>query len=466
MKLSVSSLIFALLFSFLLETSASTDENFLQCLTLHSGNDSISKLIYTSSNSSYSAVLKFDIRNTGFSTPSTPKPQVIVTPSLISHIQATLNCSLKHGLQVRVRSGGHDYEGLSYVSPVPFGLLDLINLRNISVDIENSFAWVQSGATVGEVYYWIASKSRTLGFPAGLCRTMGIGGHFSGGGYGTMMRKYGLAADNVLDTHLIDVKGGGGGSFGVIVAWKIQLVPVPSNVTMFTVKRNLEQNATKILHRWQYVADKFDTDLFIRVVMTGINSCQEGNRTMQASFNSLYLGGKDKLLPLMQEKRTEMSWIQSMVYFAGFSSEQSPDILLTRGPSILYFKGKSDYVKNPIPEIGLEGIWQRLYEKEASTAMLILTPYGGRSEISESSIPFPHRAGNIYKIQHLVSWSEEENAAPEKYVNWIRRLYDYMTPYVSQSPREAYLNYRDLAIGKNNEGNTSSSQASIWGCWM
>ncbi|KAM4101470.1 hypothetical protein ACB094_05G146300 [Castanea mollissima] len=448
MKLSVSSLIFALLFSFLLETSASTDENFLQCLSLHSGNDSISKLIYTSSNSSYSAVLKFDIKNTGFSTPSTPKPQVIVTPSLISHIQATLNCSLKHGLQVRVRSGGHDYEGLSYVSPVPFGLLDLINLRNISVDIENSFAWVQSGATVGEVYYWIASKSRTLGFPAGLCRTMGIGGHFSGGGYGTMMRKYGLAADNVLDTHLIDVK----------------------------VKRNLEQNATKILHRWQYVADKFDTDLFIRVVLTGINSSQEGNRTMQASFNSLYLGGKDKLLPLMQEsfpelglvseERTEMSWIQSMVYFAGFSSEQSPDILLTRGPSILYFKGKSDYVKNPIPEIGLEGIWQRLYEKEAATAMLILTPYGGRSEISESSIPFPHRAGNIYKIQHLVSWSEEENAAPEKYVNWIRRLYDYMTPYVSQSPREAYLNYRDLAIGKINEGNTSSSQASIWGCWM
>ncbi|XP_065630281.1 tetrahydroberberine oxidase [Quercus suber] len=492
MKLSVSSHVFALFFSFLLETSASTDENFLQCLTLHSGNDSISKLIYTSSNSSFSAVLKFDIRNTRFSTPSTPKPQVIVTPLLISHVQATLNCSLKHGLQVRVRSGGHDYEGLSYVSPVPFVLLDLINLRTISVDIENSFAWVQSGATVGEVYYWIANKSRTLGFPAGLCRTMGVGGHFSGGGYGTMMRKYGLAADNVLDAHLIDVKGrfldrksmgedlfwairgGGGGSFGVIVAWKIQLVPVPSNVTVFTVKRNLEQNATKILHRWQYVADKFDTDLFIRVVLTGVNSSQEGNRTVQASFNSLYLGGKDKLLPLMQESFpelglvsedcTEMSWIQSMVYFAGFSSEQSPDILLTRGPSILYFKGKSDYVKNPIPEIGLEGIWQRFYEKEAASAMLILTPYGGRmSEISESSIPFPHRAGNIYKIQHLVSWSEQENAAPEKYVNWIRRLYDYMAPYVSQSPREAYLNYRDLDIGTNNEGNTNYSQASIWG---
>ena len=127
---------------------------------------------------------------------------------------------------------------------------------------------------------------------------------------------------------------------------------------------------------------------------------------MQASFNSLYLGGKDKLLPLMQESFlelglmsedcTEMSWIQSMVYFARFSSEQSPNILLTRDPSILYFKGNFDYVKNPIPRIRLEGIWQRFYEKEAAIATLILPSYGGRmSEISESLIPFPHRASNI-----------------------------------------------------------------------
>ncbi|KAK7831466.1 tetrahydroberberine oxidase-like [Quercus suber] len=492
MKLSVSPLVFALLFSFLLENSASIDENFIQCLTLHSGNDSISKLIYTSSNSSYSSILKSSIRNTRFSTPSTPKPQVIVTPLLVSHIQETLNCSQKQGLQVRVRSGGHDYEGLSYASPVPFVILDLINFRNISVDVKNSFAWVQSGATLGELYYWIANKSRTLGFPAGVCPTIGVGGHFSGGGYGTLLRKYGLAADNVIDAHLIDVegrfldrksmgedlfwaiRGGGGASFGVIVEWKIQLVPVPSNVTVFTVNKNLEQNATKILHRWQYVADKFDTDLFIRVILSAVSSSQKGNRTVQASFNSLFLGGKDKLLPLMQksfpelglvsEDCTEMSWLQSILYFAGFPSGLSPDILLNRDPSITYFKAKSDYVKNPIPEVGLEGIWQRLLEKEAAAALLILSPYGGRmNEISESSIPFPHRAGNIYKIQHLVYWTEEGTVASEKYISWIRRLYDYMAPYVSKSPREAYINYRDLDIGTNNISNTSHSQASIWG---
>ncbi|CBI31072.3 unnamed protein product, partial [Vitis vinifera] len=44
------------------------------------------------------------------------------------------------------------------------------------------------------------------------------------------------------------------------------------------------------------------------------------------------------------------------------------------------------------------------------------------------------------------------------------RLYSYMVPYVSKSPRAAYLNYRDLNIGTNsNKGNTSYAQASIWG---
>ena len=39
-----------------------------------------------------------------------------------------------------------------------------------------------------------------------------------------------------------------------------------------------------------------------------------------------------------------------------------------------------------------------------------------------------------------------------------------MTPYVSKKPRAAYLNYRDLVLGTNNDkGPTSYAQASIWG---
>ena len=38
-----------------------------------------------------------------------------------------------------------------------------------------------------------------------------------------------------------------------------------------------------------------------------------------------------------------------------------------------------------------------------------------------------------------------------------------MTPYVSNSPRAAYLNYRDLDLGTNDDNDTSYSQAEKWG---
>ncbi|RVW80136.1 Berberine bridge enzyme-like 26 [Vitis vinifera] len=167
----------------------------------------ISGVFYTPTNSSYAYVLQSYIQNLRFMSSTTPKPSFIVASSHVSHVQATIICCKIHGLQLRIRSGGHDYDGLSYVSDVPFVILDMFNLREVSVDIENEWAWVQSGATMGELYYRIAEKSNLYGFPAGVCPTVGVGGHFSGGGYGNMMRKYGLSVDNVLDAQIVDANG-------------------------------------------------------------------------------------------------------------------------------------------------------------------------------------------------------------------------------------------------------------------
>ncbi|XWS74767.1 hypothetical protein CRYUN_Cryun01aG0025800 [Craigia yunnanensis] len=481
------------LFSLSGATVAHSHEDFLHCLYLNSANSSsISKVIYTPNNSSYSSILNVSIQNTRFSTPATPKPSFIITPLKTSHIQATIKCSKKHGLQTRIRSGGHDFEGLSYISQVPFVILDLLNFRAVEVDTKNKVAWVESGATIGELYYRIAEKSKTLAFPAGVCHTVGVGGHFSGGGYGILIRKYGLAADHVIDAHLIDVngrildrksmgedlfwaiRGGGGNTFGIVLAWKVKLVSIPAVVTVFTVNRNLEQNVTKILHRWQYIAHKLPDDIFTDVTITKVNSSQEGKKTIQAAFKVLFLGGVDNLIPLIQDRFPElgllkedciqMSWVESILYFGGVS-RKSLDILLDRNalPRTI-FKGKSDYVKEPIPESGFEGIWSKFFEKDAEASLMMMVAFGGKMDaIPETELPYPHRVGNLYQASYLVGWSKEEDPESQKYISWIRRLYSYMATYVSKSPREAYFNYRDLDIGTNNNGYTSYAQASIWG---
>ncbi|KAE8694260.1 FAD-binding Berberine family protein [Hibiscus syriacus] len=399
-------------------------QSFLQCLSLRSNDSSISKLIFTRTNSSYGSVLDSTLWNLRFNSTNTPKPLVIVTPTQISHIQATIHCSRKHGLQTRTRSGGHDYEGLSSIAKVPFIIIDLVHFRSVDVDVENRIAWVQSGASLGELYYRIAEKSTKLAFPAAVFHTIGVGGHISGGGFGLLLRKYGLAADNVLDAQFIDVngrvldrksmgedlfwaiRGGGGGSFGIVLSWKLSLVPVPANVTVFSVTRVLEQNATEVVHRWQYIARDLPDEVYSTVILRGINSTQDGRKTVLAIFSSLFLGTINELLPLMEQRFpelgltrqncTEMSYIQSLMVNNGLPN-QPLEILLnwtSRVPIVSpSYKAKSDYVKEPISVTGLNGLFSRLTDETAALTTIVFVAFGGiMDRIPENATPFPHRA--------------------------------------------------------------------------
>ena len=104
--------------------------------------------------------------------------------ALCPRSKGAVRCSRILGLQIKVKSGGHDYEGLSYVSAAsaPFMVVDMINFREVTIDEKAKTARVQAAATLGELYYAISRTSRTLAFPAGTCPTVGVGGHFSGGG--------------------------------------------------------------------------------------------------------------------------------------------------------------------------------------------------------------------------------------------------------------------------------------------
>lgn len=401
-----------------------------------------------------------------------------------------VTCAKSAGIYLKIRSGGHDYDGLSYTAKTPFAILDTSNLRSIDIDIKTQTAWVSTGNTLGELYYKIWETSKVHAFPAGVCPTLGIGGHFSGGGYGNMMRKYGLSVDNVIDAKIVDangrlldrkgmgedlfwaIRGGGGASFGVILAYRINLVPVPANVTLFRLPRTLEQNATDLVYRWQYIADKLDRELFVRVnLLTGPGD--KGKTTVTAYFIAMYLGGADKLVSIVNAKFPElglkrkdckeMSWAKSLLFFAEFPEGATETALLDRQPFAgSAFKMKSDYVKTPIPRDGLRSMFQRMIA--AGNINIQFNPYGGRmAEIPESEIPFPHRAGNIFKIQYLINWNETGPANDIKNINKQRQFHDFMTPFVSKNPREAFLNYRDIDNGVTDNGPNAYKEGKVYG---
>ncbi|PIA64717.1 hypothetical protein AQUCO_00100289v1 [Aquilegia coerulea] len=479
--------------SLLASSSSNNYESFLLCLDIHSN---FTIPIHSPTSSSYTLILHASIHNLKFILPTIPKPKFIITPMHESHVQVTVLCCRQHSLQIRTRSGGHDFEGLSYVSYyVPFVLLDLIHLRTISVNIEDNTAWVQTGATLGELYYRIAEKSRTHAFPGGFCPSVGVGGHISGVGYGMLIRKYGVTADHVVDARLVDVngrildkesmgedlfwaiRGGGGASFGVILEWKIRLVHVPPTVTAFIVPRTLEQGAKALVYKWQFIGDKLHEDLFLGVNIQAmhLDGDHNGKKSNYISFEGHYLGSSENLLQLMEqsfpeiglkkEDCTEMSWIKSVVYFAVYSLETNLNLLLERKNPILpkrRYMTKSDYVQKHMPEKVFEEICKRLHEIDEPE--IIMHPYGGKmNDIEESAIAFPHRKGNMYKIIYLVTWKEGDHEAERKHASWIRELYNYMTPYVSKSPRCAYLPFKDIELGHKKNGTATYLEAKVWG---
>ncbi|KAL2494234.1 FAD-binding Berberine family protein [Forsythia ovata] len=110
-----------------------------------------------------------------------------MTALQVSHIQAAIVCSKIHGLQMKICSGGHDYEGISYVSDVPFFILDMFNFQSINVSIENEIAWVQVRAILGEFTTELQRKVMFMASPLEFVRQSALAAIFSGGGYGNVM---------------------------------------------------------------------------------------------------------------------------------------------------------------------------------------------------------------------------------------------------------------------------------------
>ncbi|KAM6551750.1 hypothetical protein CsatB_001558 [Cannabis sativa] len=468
---------------------------FLQCMQNSTKSIKVKDIIYNEANPSYTSVLRAYIRNSRFNTSSTLKPSLIITPATESDVAAAVLCTKATSLRLKTRSGGHDYAGVSYTSTVPFVILDMFQLRSVTVDVADQSAWVQAGATLGELYYNIWNKSKVLGFPAGICPTVGAGGHISGGGYGNMIRKYGLASDYVIDAKIVDAKGnildrkqmgedlfwairgGGGASFGVILSYKIKLVQVPETVTVFNAERTLENkndSMTDFVVQWQKVAPTTDEGLFMRMlVQPSTSTVTKGEKTMKVTIVAQYLGTADTLVSVMgkefpllglkKEDCKELSWINSVLWWLKLKNDTAtPEVLLDRNVnSAIFGIRKSDYVQKEISATVLESIWKKMTPGKVG---LVFNPYGGKmNKVPSTETPFPHRAGNLFKVQYSVGWKEDEAQAESKYLEEIRSLYSFMTPYVSQNPRSAFLNYRDLDIGINNFGKNSYEEGKVYG---
>jgi hypothetical protein len=179
------------------------------------------------------------------------RPAGIVVCADAEDVSIAVRIATDHGLPLTIRGGGHNVAGRSIRDGAL--LLDLSRLRHVAVNRDMKIAAVQGGATWRDVD--LATASAGLATTGGLVSSTGVGGFTLGGGAGWLMRKYGLACDNLHSAGIILGDGrfvrvsaddhadlywglcGGGGGLGVVTSFELRLHAVSDVLAGLVIHR-------------------------------------------------------------------------------------------------------------------------------------------------------------------------------------------------------------------------------------
>ena len=390
---------------------------------------------------------QFDAYLPAFNSRSVLTPQLRALCRTPNAIAVMVNWCRDHDVPFALRGRGHCFEDFSQSTSV---VIDTRPMRKVTVDAAARTATAAAGASLGDLY--IAAGVHGLVFPAGSCPTVGLAGHALGGGYGLLARPFGLACDNVLSVDLIDpqgrarradrnenadlfwaCRGGGGGSFGAVTGFRLQLHSLRAVITFSMNWRQLSPaRAAAIMNSWQLWAPHAPSTITANLV---INRHPDGGINLHCAGQSIgtlaELKREIKALP-GAPRISQQPMFAAINDFAG----GVPGWIYYSAP----MKGKSDYVVEPLSDEGLATLMEQV--SGAADVYVICDPYGGAiSRLAADATAFAHRGDTLYSIQYASSWSD--SAETPHRLETLRKFYAAMRPYVSGG---AYVNYCDADL--------------------
>lgn len=319
-----------------------------------------------------------------------------------------LDFARREGMPFAVQSSGHCFEGLSQSRDL---VIDVRGLNAMAFEQGGGSVTAGPGTTIGDLNGGAPAGAWVL--PAGFCQTVALGGHVTGGGVGYLSRAFGLAADHLLTARIataagqvLDVgpdshsdlfwalRGGGGGSFGIVTQLTCRLRPVPRAVFVDMVANVPDREAAEALAETTALIADAPRAVTGRIFVT---RPQTGPVRINLTFCSVDEGAEEalatearRLLPGAREQTTR--GVYPTVADAIYPRRYAPQWHGRYGSDMLAGPPDASAWRDALASLRSGAGWE--------TSMIVEALGGAISDKEPEATAFPHRRGTPLLIQY------------------------------------------------------------------
>jgi FAD/FMN-containing dehydrogenase len=385
-------------------------------------------------------------------------PALIAQVTGVADIRLAVDFAREHSLLLAVKCGGHSASGKSTCDRGM--MIDLSPFRGVHIDPAAHRARVTGGSLLGQLDH--DAMAFDLVTTMGTVSHTGVGGLVTGGGFGRVGRRFGLAIDNLVSVDVVSADGqlrrasaeqepdlfwgvrGGGGNFGIVTSFEFRLHPMQRQVIGGSIVYPIAR-AKEALDMYADYLPEAPDELDLGPFM----SLPGGNAPGVVGFGVCWsgpAGQAERALAPIRRLGTPLADVQAMDYVA---LQKSGDISDPRARASYL---KSGFLPVLTPDLitaivdGFEGHPTR------STIMFIQPGGGAIGRVSNDATAFPHRDA-LGNIGVGVDWPAGDD--PDVHVAWIREFWTRIEPFT----RGFYSNdgapdmYTESAVARNYRGN-------------
>jgi FAD binding domain/Berberine and berberine like len=344
------------------------------------------------------------------------RPRAVVLCRRPEDVAEAIGFARRSGIEVAVRSGGHDFAGRS---SGPGMVLDLTPMH--SLEVSDGLATMGPGFRLGDLYAALAGHEVTI--PAGCGATVGIGGQALGGGLGLLGRSRGLTSDQVVAAEVVladgrvvecdeqrhddlfwALRGAGAQGLGVVTRLTLRTVPEPA-ATSFHLKWPYER-AAGLIAAWQEWSPAGPDELAASLLVTV--GGEAGADPVVHLFGSM-IGSETETGELLDEFVSVAGAEPASSERAGMRYGSLKNYLAERGPGDQEDEDgrpymKSEFFREPLPAGAVEALVELFIRgrRPDEARKLDFMPWGGAyNRVPADATAFPHRE-ELFLLEHSV----------------------------------------------------------------